>query len=57
MHHRCIASSGARFEQIDDLLRRTGFAQPREDPRDAVNVGIQASVGHRVDSQRDVRCC
>jgi hypothetical protein len=41
-------------EESDDLLGRAGFAQSREDPRDAVVVGVRVRVGHGVDGEGDV---
>lgn len=46
--------SAALIEQGNDLGAGTGFAKTRKDPRDAVLVGVQMHVGHRVDRQGDV---
>ncbi len=48
----CARSLSA--EKIDDVLRRACFAQPREDPGKAVQVGIGAEVGHGVAGECDV---
>jgi hypothetical protein len=47
-------SCAGAVEEIDDLLGRAGFAQPWEDPRDAVSVSISVHVGHGVDGEGDV---
>ena len=41
-------------QEIDDLLRRAGFAEPREDVPDAVVVSLGTHVGHGVDGEGDV---
>src|ERR1700687_618273 len=42
------------LEKIDDLAGRAGFAQLREDARNAVAVSIRVHVGHRIDSEDHV---
>lgn len=41
-------------EEIDDLPGSAGFAQAREDPRDAIGVSVRVQVGHGVDCERDM---
>ena len=42
-------------EEIDDLLSRACFAQPRKDPRDAVDVGISIKVRQGIDGEGDIQ--
>ena len=40
-------------EQINDLPSRAGFAPPREDSGDAIDVRVKVHVGHGVDREGD----
>src|ERR1700730_5402059 len=54
-HRESIALSCAPvLEKVDDLAGRAGFAQLREDARNAVAVSILIHVGHRIDREDHV---
>ncbi len=50
--NRCLAVH--LVEKRDDLRARSGLAQSRKDPRDAVLMRLGAHVGHRVGGERDI---